>query len=179
MEELNRFDTIDHAMLLSRLEHDYGLNGTVLEWCSSCLTDRKQLVQINKAMSRSEVLACGIPQGSVLGPILFTMYTRPLGHLISEKHVAHHFYADDSQLVDSFRPTLATETTATLARSLILSRLDYYNSLLVGISGDQLNRLQKIQNRAARIITRTKLHSHISPALKSLHWLRIRERIDI
>ncbi|XP_067687010.1 uncharacterized protein [Haliotis asinina] len=61
------FDTIDHAMLLSRLEHDYGLNDTVLKWCSSYLTDRKKFVQINKAMSRSEVLACGVPQGSVLG----------------------------------------------------------------------------------------------------------------
>ncbi|XP_067687017.1 uncharacterized protein [Haliotis asinina] len=84
------FDTIDHAMLLSRLEHDYGLNDTVLKWCSSYLTDRKQFVQTNKAMSRSEVLACGVPQGSVLGPILFTMYTRPLGHLISEKHLYSH-----------------------------------------------------------------------------------------
>ncbi|XP_067687005.1 uncharacterized protein [Haliotis asinina] len=142
------FDTIDHAMLLSRLDNDYGLNDTVLEWCSSYLTDRKQFVQINKAMSRSEVLACGVAQGSVLGPILFTMYTRPLGHLISEKHVAHHFYADDRQL----------------------------RCLLVGISGDQLNTLQRIQNRAARIITRTKLHSHISPALQSLHLLRIRSK---
>ncbi len=80
--------------------------------------------------------------------------------------------------IGAIRYLLIKEATACLVRSLVLSRLDYCNSLLIGVSSDHLQRLQKIQNRAARMITRTKLHSHITPILKSLHWLRVRERID-
>ncbi len=82
-------------ILLVRLHHEYGLTSNVLKWCTSYLTDRTQAVQINKVMSDSHVLTCGVPQGSVLGPIFFTMYTRPLEHLFTEQHVAHHLYADD------------------------------------------------------------------------------------
>ena len=67
------FDSVDHGILLSRLSNRFGITGTVLEWFPSYLSDRTQLVQANGARSVSHVLEFGVPQGSVLGPFLYSM----------------------------------------------------------------------------------------------------------
>ena len=75
------FDTVDHGILLSRLSNRFGITGTVLEWFRSYLSDRTQFVQDNVACSAPHVLEFGVPQGSVLGPLLYLMYTSPLGEI--------------------------------------------------------------------------------------------------
>ena len=75
------------------------------------------------------------------------------------------------------RKYLTDEVAKTLITSLVLSRLDYCNSLLGGICIESLNRLQIIQNNAARLVSKTKRYDHITPVLKQLHWLPIKERI--
>ena len=67
------FDTVDHNILLSKLEH-YGRRGIALEWFKNYLRDRQQIVKYNKTLSKSETAKCGVPQGSVLGPLLFVIY---------------------------------------------------------------------------------------------------------
>ena len=69
------FDVIDHELLLSRLQNEMGITGTALRWFSSYLVDRTQHVVVKQASSQSTLLNCGVPQGSVLGPILFSIYT--------------------------------------------------------------------------------------------------------
>ena len=76
------FDTIDHQRLLHTLESSFGIKGKVLDRIKSYLTGRTQTVQIKKSTSEPHELKCGVPQGSVLGPILFIIYTTPLGQLI-------------------------------------------------------------------------------------------------
>ena len=63
-------------------------------------------------------------------------------------------------------------------QNLVISRIDYCNELLSGIQQDTLAKLQRLQNQAARVVTRTKLHEHITPVLKHLHWLTVKFRID-
>src|SRR6218665_3795417 len=65
----------------------------------------------------------------------------------------------------------------TIATSIVHSKLDYYNSLFLNLDSTQIQRLQLIQNSLARAVTRTPRHHHIPPGLKSLHWLKIPERI--
>ena len=72
------FDTVDHDILLSRLSNRFGITGTVLEWFRSYLSDRTHFVQVNGACSASHVLEFGVPQGSVLGPLLYIQCTHPL-----------------------------------------------------------------------------------------------------
>ena len=75
------------------------------------------------------------------------------------------------------RNTLNHTTACTIATSLIHSKLDYCNSLFLNISKEQINRLQLVQNSAARAVTKIPKYYHITPVLKSLHWLKINERI--
>ena len=72
---------------------------------------------------------------------------------------------------------LNATTAAAAARTLILSRLDYANALLAGLSNKLINRLQVVQNNAARLVTRTSPRSHITPVLQDLHWLPVRPRV--
>ena len=98
------FDTIDHNILCQRLEHLYGISGTPLNWFRSYLSNRTQTVTINNKLSQPTLLKFGVPQGSVLGPILFILYTKPLTTLIRRHSISNQSFADDTQLHDSCRP---------------------------------------------------------------------------
>ena len=92
------FDTLEHEILLHRLRNKLGVSGTVLEWFRSYLADRSQQVFISGSVSSKSSLTVGVPQGSVLGPILFNVYTLPLYELARNNDSFAGFYADDSQL---------------------------------------------------------------------------------
>jgi Reverse transcriptase (RNA-dependent DNA polymerase)/Endonuclease-reverse transcriptase len=274
------FDTIDHSILLSRLSSTFGVTGSALSLLSSYLTNRTQSVSVNSHSTLPSQMLTGVPQGSVLGPLLFTLYTTPLSYLFSNSPVSYHFYADDTQLYISFdssdvenslstlsamldsvhawltanrlsvnpskteyliigtpqqrskvtttssisfqgsditptdstrnlgvlfdkdlslkphissvcktsyyhirqlrqvRSSLDTNSAIVLANSLVSSKLDYCNSLYYGLPAASLDKLQRVQNSLARVIfPSVRRHHHITPTLKQLHWLPIRQRI--
>ncbi len=280
------FDTLDTEILLQRLENRYRITGTVLQWIRSYLTDRRQSVYIkghsSTGMSEPRHLKWGVPQGSVLGPVLFTAYTAPLGDLAAEHGVNMHCYADDTQPYLSFKPMvqmaeemavakltgfindvrawmlanklklnddktmflligrpskvkkvalssftvgnadipksdsavnlgtvwdscmtmekqvnnicktgflqlrkiahlrkyLDDSATETIVHAFVTSRIDYCNSLLNGIPSYLFDRVQRLQNAAARIICGLQKFDHITPSLFKLHWLPVRQRVD-
>ena len=92
------FDTVNHSLLLPRLESSFGITGTVLQWFHFYLTGRSQFVKINDTKSSVMDLTMGVPQGSVLGPILYLLCTAPLTEIIRSHGLVYHFYADDTQL---------------------------------------------------------------------------------
>jgi len=246
-------------------------------WFKSYLENRFTSVKIGNDVSDMLPLKYGVPQGSVLGPVIFTMYTQNLSSIISLHALNYHLYADDTQLygftttdnvqnlidritrcindigkwmlknklklnedkteilfirgsackdidnininingheisaqtkiknlgvvldpdmsmkshvsnlckslylqlkkIGSIRKYLSVDVTKTLITSLILSRLDYCNSLLAGVPDEQLQQLQRVQNIAAKIISKKLKHDHVTPILKELHWLPVKERI--
>ena len=276
------FDTVDHMILLRRLQHKFGISDTALKWFSSYLAGRSQRIIINGVQSDMFKLEHGVPQGPCLGPLLFVLYTSKLFDIVRSHLPNASSYADDSQLYLSFKPDhTANETTALLAmqscvveikkwlcndkllmndgktefiiigtkqqlakvnidnitiaetnvnpisvaknlgvwldsslsmsthinklcsaafyhlrnikrirkylsresatilvHAFISSRLDYCNSLLYGLPAYQLNKLQRVQNAAARIIRRLPKFCHITPVLRELHWLPVKFRID-
>jgi len=275
------FDTVDHGILLYRLEHTFGIKNKALGWIKSYLTDRSQYVSVKGMKSESVKLKCCVPQGSILGPEFYCDYTTPLGVLLRILLILFKLYADDTQLQKSLNPNnkdvqfkaikdleadinvisnwmfdnklklngdktefltiassqqhkklvvdrlnlggdeimnvksvrnlgvitdnqmdmkdhvshiskvcffqirnirkircyLSTEATKKLVQTLVISRLDYCNSLLYGINEGLLNKLQRVQNAAARLISKTSKYDHITPVLLNLHWLKIRQRI--
>ena len=92
------FDTIDHTILTNRLEKRFGIIDDALKWFISYSQSRSQSVTINSATSPPKPLSTGVPQGSVLGPILFTLYMSPLGDLIQKNGCQYTCYVDDTQL---------------------------------------------------------------------------------
>ena len=271
------FDTIDHFLLLERLRNRYGLTGLAWDWIKSYLENREQYVVINDKRSSASTTSFGVPQGSVLGPIMFILYTAPLGDIIRAHGMEHTLYADDTQLYISVKPSghvaaagkieaclkdirlwmqqnklklndsktellhatskhkvsevfpsvsigesksnpvakvrnlgvildknftmtdhihhvtktashhiwkigkirkmLDRKSTETLVHAFVTSRLDYCNSLLIGLPSHLIKQLQRIQNTAARVVTKTKKFDHVSHIMRDLHWLPVRDRI--
>ena len=92
------FDTVNHATLIRKLEH-YGIRGVILEWFKSHLTNRKQFVCVNGHCSEIFNITCGVPQGSVLGPLLFLLYINELPNI--SKKLKFYLFADDTNLLFS------------------------------------------------------------------------------
>ena len=274
------FDTVDFSLLLSRLERSYGISGCVLSWFRSYLTDRQQSVCVNSCVSNPSTLLSGVPQGSVLGPVLFILYASPVSDIINRHSLSHQSYADDTQIyasvpmsgfsdlvvslehcitdlkfwmsenklqlneektqfilifpktfrdrnslpqcitingstflfsscvrnlgvffdqclsfhqhishvckiaylelrrISSIRHYLTTEATKVLVCAFVLSRIDYCNSLFSSLPQYELDRLQKLQNHAARLVYQVSKRERASPLLRTLHWLPVRKRIS-
>ena len=89
------FDTVDHSLLLTKLEH-VGVRGHSLEWFNSYLTNRYQFVYINGILSEQDMIKCGVPQGSILGPLLFLIYINDLSNITD--FATTRMYADDTNM---------------------------------------------------------------------------------
>jgi len=98
------YDTVDHTILLRRLTTSYGFNGVVHMWISSYLANRTQYVRCPGSRSTPLPVLCGVPQGSVLGPLLFLLYTADLMRLVESFELCPHLYADDTQIFGFCRP---------------------------------------------------------------------------
>ena len=109
-----RFDALDHQVLLARAEEIFGIAGPVLAWLTSFLTNRRSFVSLGDGVgidSAVSLMTSGVPQGSTLGPLLFSMFVSPLGKVVDANGGIYHQYADDTQLYMRLSPGLININT--------------------------------------------------------------------
>ena len=141
------FDTVNHRLLLSKLKHEFGFIGSVLDWFESYLNNRSFTVTIDKSRSKRCFLRIGVPQGSILGPILFILYTKELNY-IAEKHGFNiHMYADDTQLYIEFNPLF--QDLSSIEERIIQCFQDIKNWMIQ-------NKLKLNQSKTEALIVQTK-----------------------
>ena len=154
------FDTVDHDILLQRLTRTYGIGGTVLRWIRSFLTGRVQIVNYAGKRSVTSTLTCGVPQGSVSGPILFNLYTADVIRIAQSFGVSVHSYADDLQLNVHCR---AEDSVAAVMRvTVCIEAIDKWfgsNRLKMNPEKTQLIWLGSRQQFCVLIITPVRLHN--------------------
>ena len=92
------FDLVDHSILLKRIESTYGFDGFILEWFKNYLSDRSFNVRCSGTKSDFVDSSVGVPQRSVLGPLLFFLYTGDFERLVMKYKLGFHQYADDTQI---------------------------------------------------------------------------------
>ena len=120
------FDIIDLNILLHRLKHWFGIAFSALSWLPLFLSNHFQTVVASNSKSQPVLLKFCIPQGSVLRPLLYSLYTTPLNSIISKyPSIRCHFYADDTQVYISFSPKHASSAISTIESSIkdVISRL--------------------------------------------------------
>jgi len=114
------------------------------------------------------------PNGSVTNlAVIFGQCINMYEHVTSVCRAPYYHLKN----IHCLRAFLTQEALVTVVQAFLTSRIDYCNSLLYGISEYNINRLQRIQNSAARIVTNTRKYDHLTPIVHKLHWIPVRQRI--
>ena len=158
------FDTVDHSILLRRLQGQFGFNGIALQWIRSFLSDRTQQVQFQNIRSATAHLICSVPQNSVLGPLLFVLYTAELFSIIEGQGLKAHLYADDSQIYLSVPATEALPAVDRLVQCMeSVEQWMGSNRLRLNVDKTQLIWIGTRQQLSKIIIKETLLQSATVP----------------
>ena len=190
------FDTIDHTILLDRLNVYYGLSELAVGWFKSYLLGKTHSVKVGSTLSHPVALHYGVPQGSVhvLGPILFSLYTNPIGSIIhSHSSINYHFYVDDTQLYITLSPENFSHSIQKLKNCLnniqnfmfankiklnpdktefiVIGSQKNHNQLLlhfpINILGDQVSPAQSVRNPGVVFDSNFTFSNHVSQVIKS------------
>ena len=184
------FDTMCHSTLISRLSA-IGITGAALQWLTSYLCDRQQFVKIGKNRSRSVSVSHGVPQGSVLGPLLFLIYLLPLGQIIRQHGLNFHSYADDIQIYFTINPNSSFPPSSVISclhklktwmssnflqlnagKTEILlinprSQSSPRHDIFIDIDGIEIRPSKTVRNLGVLFDPTLCFHSHISQTVKS------------
>ena len=128
---------VHHKLLLHRLCVHFGIRGKALAWFTSYLTGHRQYVTIRGADSSSCSIMHGVPRGSVLGPLLYLLYTIPLGSIVRKHGMMFHFYADDSQIYFSFDSSTPELVNASRLEAFVKVFSDWMSANKLKLNSDK------------------------------------------
>ena len=170
------FNTVDHGILLEAL-NKLGVGGKAFEWFPSYLSGCCQRISVRGCQSESLKLNCGVPQGSCLGPLLFTIYTSSLLDVVQDYLPSFHCYADDAQLFVSFSPADKTGHSAAITaieRCIQVIRNWMHDNQLLSNEANEFLLIGKKQQLAKVNISHVKVgNAKIAPHSPSFFRLRM------
>ena len=114
------FDTVDHGILFERHSTSYGFSGIAYAWLESYITGREHIIHVGNRHSPPSKVFYGVPQGSVLGPVLYVPYTSDVARLVEALGLGAHLYADDTQLYGHCSPANFFELASRVLRAIDL-----------------------------------------------------------
>jgi hypothetical protein len=155
------FDTIDHQLLLQKLDK-YGFSLNALKMIENYLSNRNSIVNFNGSKSKSEILKCGVPQGSILGPLLFIIFINDLCHILTRANKC--LFADDTTLVISGK-NIADLTSALESDLKSISEWLKHNRLLLNVSKSNAMIFKWRYQRQIDILN-TNLDAQLKPEIK-------------
>lgn len=166
------FDTLDHRILINRLCYTFGIRDSSLRWFQSYLQNRFQTVVVDQHSAEPASLSCGVPQGSVLGPVLFTLYTQPLTLVIERHNLNYHSFADDTQLYNSSKPDNIDNLLSSIS-DCFCDLKDWLTENKLKLNSDKTEALltgtkQKLSSISATALQLSDATVPLSPQVKSL-----------
>ena len=170
------FDTIDHSILMYKLKH-YGIQGSALNWFKSYLTNRIQHVEFNNKTSNSKIIETGVPQGSILGPLLFIIYMNDISNVTDKFHFT--LYADDTSLVEPLCTyTLDIKDTSALSNSInkelcIIYEWMSLNKLSLNVKKTKMMIFHNRQRNIDNIVPKLEMNSIPIEHVKQFNFLGI------
>nr|CAI5854689.1 unnamed protein product [Callosobruchus analis] len=185
------FDSINHQLLISKLHH-FGFSESSVIWFSDYLSNRTQCVKVDGSVSALRDVSKGVPQGSILGPVLFTLYVSDLNEVV--KHCKMHSYADDTQLYLSYNPAKVLEASLNLSsdlgnvcswfnsnglkvnpkKSVVITFKSknstfHSNNVKFYIDGREIEHMTSVRNLGVLFDEHLTFHNHVSRAVQSAY----------
>ena len=131
------FDVIDHKIIFQHLEYSYGISGPALAWIISYLTNRSQRIAIGSVFSNDMHLKYGVPQRSVSGPILYCLFSKPIGEICRQHDMDYHCYADDTQVYLVIEPLDKWTDISSRIEACLADISDWMRSNLLKLNQDK------------------------------------------
>ena len=163
IDAMKAYDTVNHQILLKKIEY-FGITGKNANWVKNYLNERKQCTHANNVLSNEEIITCGVPQGSVCGPLLFLLYINDISKVLNKCKVSKY---------------LTKRASTTVFKTMILSLIEYGDIIYSGTNKSNMDKIVNLFYRGLRICDNTNNNVSKENLCRNCHIAPLNVRKDM